>query len=149
MFICSQTTEWGIYAYGNSLEQLLPIHLPALPSLLVSITHTLQSSLVSLSWLNLELAYIWKYFIASLYSGVIAKERKKKSTELTIFAVGFPLPWPAFVSIRICKGLVWAGLWASLCCISAISLKECRGTTLSSWSAVSKSVAGYWKEQDE
>lgn len=33
---------------------------------------------------------------------------------------------------------------ATRCCNSAMNLRECSGTTLSSWSPVSNSVAGYW-----
>ena len=55
------------------------------------------------------------------------------------FDVGFPAPWPAFVSIRIKTGLSpdWAA-WSA-----AANLKLWAGTTRSSWSAVVISVGGY------
>ncbi len=52
---------------------------------------------------------------------------------------GLPLPWPVEVSIRASTGASPA--WQR--CISAVNLKLCAGTTRSSWSPVSTSVAGY------
>jgi hypothetical protein len=45
-----------------------------------------------------------------------------------IFAIGFPAPWPALVSI-----LMYAGRFhAVAACSAAANLKECAGTTRSS-----------------
>ena len=55
------------------------------------------------------------------------------------FESEIPAPWPACVSILISRGF-------SPCCFSckvAANLKECEGTTLSSWSGVNPKLAGY------
>ena len=62
---------------------------------------------------------------------------------LTTLLVGFPAPWPALVSTRIMSGLVCLGQSRMTCCSCAMYLREWRGTTRSSWSAVNSSVAGY------
>lgn len=65
---------------------------------------------------------------------------KKK---LTDFDVGLPAPCPDLVSMRISSGCFCCGNKPILSCSVAINFKECRGTTLSSWSPVNNKVAGY------
>ena len=43
--------------------------------------------------------------------------------------------------------LTWPGWFPNTCCNVAINLRECRGTTRSSWSAVSSKAAGYWNKR--
>ena len=69
-------------------------------------------------------------------------KKKISAFPLTRFLVGFPPPCPAFVSTLIRRG---APCPLRQCCSSETSLKECRGTTRSSWSAVVRSIAGYCK----
>lgn len=76
----------------------------------------------------------WRHFIWPRVCG----------SRLTTLAVGFPPPCPALVSILARSGFCWWGKPPNSCCRVAISLRLCKGTTLSSWSAVSSKVAGYW-----
>src|SRR6185437_4286941 len=66
------------------------------------------------------------------------RKAQRSACSSIILATGFPAPCPALVSMRIITGAgpAWAA-WRA-----AANLKECPGTTRSSWSAVVTNVAG-------
>lgn len=65
-------------------------------------------------------------------------------TSSITLAVGFPAPWPALVSTWMSKGLLCFRLRPTMYWSVAMNLRECSGTTRSSWSAVRRSMEGYW-----
>ena len=81
-------------------------------------TTLLIISPVLITWMILKKKQ--NYFAYSPPSGLDPRPKKKKRSPLTCFS-----------------------FLASLCCSSAMNLSECRGTTLSSWSPVISSMAGY------
>jgi len=59
----------------------------------------------------------------------------------------WPHPWITWIeNSRANTGAppTWSGLLPRVWCNWEINLKECNGTTLSSWSPVNSRVAGYW-----
>lgn len=83
------------------------------------------------------------YSIHSRFRHRAIKANMSDASSITL-AVGFPAPWPALVSTWMSSGLVCLGLGLTTYCSVAINFREWRGTTRSSWSAVSSKVAGYW-----
>lgn len=83
------------------------------------------------------------YSIQSRFRQRAIKANISDTSSITL-AVGFPAPCPALVSTWMRSGLVCLRLRPTTYCRVAINFSECRGTTRSSWSAVSSSVAGYW-----
>lgn len=87
-----------------------------------------------------------KHFAYSIHSRFRHRAIKANisDTSSITLAVGFPAPCPALVSTWMRSGLVCLLLRPTTYCRVAMNFSECRGTTRSSWSAVSSSVEGYW-----
>ena len=77
--------------------------------------------------------------LAGDQAGVLGGEGQQVGGLRGHHRAGLPSPCPAAVSIRASTGA--SPPWQ--CCSSAVNLKLCAGTTRSSWSPVSTSVAGY------
>src|SRR2546422_2726683 len=68
----------------------------------------------------------------------LTRKAQRSACSSISLLVGLPAPWPALVSIWMSTGADPA----CAACSAAANLKECPGTTRSSWSAVVISVAG-------
>ena len=83
------------------------------------------------------------YWIQSMFRQRAMNANMSETSSITL-AVGFPAPWPALVSTWISRGLFCFRLRPTRCWRVAMNLREWSGTTRSSWSAVRRSMDGYW-----
>lgn len=83
------------------------------------------------------------YGIQSIFRHRAMNANISETSSITL-AVGFPAPWPALVSTWISRGLLCFRLRPTMCWRVAMNFREWSGTTRSSWSAVRRSVDGYW-----
>lgn len=83
------------------------------------------------------------YGIQSMFRHRAMNANMSETSSITL-AVGFPAPWPALVSTWISRGLLCFRLRPTMYWRVAMNFRECSGTTRSSWSAVRRSMDGYW-----